>query len=81
MCNDTKDSAMGRTSFKLILRNGFYEKKALLAMSSLKTASCSRIDLQPVIIICFLARVIATLSLRSIMWPSSSKQLAVRKSS
>ena len=44
-CNDTKDSAMGRTSFKLILRNGFYEKKALLVMSSLKTASCSRMDL------------------------------------
>ena len=53
----------------------------------MSSMSCLKISLRhivwrfPVIISCFLALVSATFSLRSMVMPSSSKQLAVRKSS
>ena len=49
------------------------------SMSCRKMGFCKRSSAFPVITSCFLARVIATFSLRSMSIPSSSKQLAVRK--
>ena len=69
----------------MISRNSSYLSSGVMlaewAMSFLNKASSFNTSSHPMQIICRRARVSATLSLRSIMRPPSSKQFAVKKSS